>query len=378
VKEELKDNRLKLNIRYFDPKSVEPIIKSIENDLIFLNEKGIFENKLMNELINKETSNYISSVSVQTKFRDIQGNDAKIQTGFYLIPKNLIKQYKSDNFSKKYFIDWINENHLENYNFGERFYLDIKSKTSKKLGEKGLFKFLTKSTDPLISKTFNRPISLFFTRFLMHTPITPNMMTTVTLLISLLSCYVVLLDGYFYAALGGFLYHMASVIDGCDGELARLKFQFSKLGEWLDGFVDDFKNALFGVAIGIRSYFEFKIQYPKLAEIYFILSCVYGGLYFISKLIQNYQILKSEGSKDILEFKYYFEEEQRNKEINFFSKVVAFFRNLARSDFIAFVAMFFGFFNIFYIGFWILLGFCIGMFILVIAQTTLNNKKVIN
>ena len=42
-----------------------------------------------------------------------------------------------------------------------------------------------------------------------------------------------------------------SVLDGCDGELARVRFQQSKLGAWLDTFVDDVLNVLITVAVGI-------------------------------------------------------------------------------------------------------------------------------
>jgi hypothetical protein len=42
-----------------------------------------------------------------------------------------------------------------------------------------------------------------------------------------------------------------SILDGCDGELARVRMQQSKLGAWLDTFVDDVLNVLITVAIGV-------------------------------------------------------------------------------------------------------------------------------
>jgi phosphatidylglycerophosphate synthase len=41
------------------------------------------------------------------------------------------------------------------------------------------------------------------------------------------------------------------VLDGCDGELARVRFQQSKLGAWLDTFVDDVLNVLMTASAGI-------------------------------------------------------------------------------------------------------------------------------
>ena len=42
----------------------------------------------------------------------------------------------------------------------------------------------------------------------------------------------------------------AVILDGCDGGIARLKFQGSKLGEWLDNVLDDTINIAYGVALG--------------------------------------------------------------------------------------------------------------------------------
>jgi CDP-L-myo-inositol myo-inositolphosphotransferase len=47
------------------------------------------------------------------------------------------------------------------------------------------------------------------------------------------------------------LEQLQSILDGCDGELARVRFQQSKLGAWLDTFVDDVLNVLLTVATGV-------------------------------------------------------------------------------------------------------------------------------
>jgi CDP-L-myo-inositol myo-inositolphosphotransferase len=49
--------------------------------------------------------------------------------------------------------------------------------------------------------------------------------------------------------LGGLLAQFASVIDGCDGEVARLKFQGSDYGGWFDAVLDRYADAflLFGL-----------------------------------------------------------------------------------------------------------------------------------
>jgi hypothetical protein len=50
----------------------------------------------------------------------------------------------------------------------------------------------------------------------------------------------------------GFLLAQAqSILDGCDGELARVRFQQTSIGEWLDTIVDDFLNLALVLAIGV-------------------------------------------------------------------------------------------------------------------------------
>ena len=49
--------------------------------------------------------------------------------------------------------------------------------------------------------------------------------------------------------LGGLLAQFASIIDGCDGEVARLKFQGSDYGGWFDAVLDRYADGfmLFGL-----------------------------------------------------------------------------------------------------------------------------------
>lgn len=106
--------------------------------------------------------------------------------------------------------------------------------------ERFLLAQLVKKADGIISRNINRKISLTFTRQLMRTRVTPNQITVVVLLVGILSGpAIVFLGGYWGLVVGGLLYYSSSVLDGCDGELSRLRFQGSPLGAWLDTVVDD-------------------------------------------------------------------------------------------------------------------------------------------
>jgi len=60
---------------------------------------------------------------------------------------------------------------------------------------------------------------------------------------------------YFYLILGGMLVHIHSIVDGCDGEVARLKLRRTKYGGWLDSVLDRYVDAaiILGLVYGYWS-----------------------------------------------------------------------------------------------------------------------------
>lgn len=114
-----------------------------------------------------------------------------------------------------------------------------------KSAEKRLFDSLRKPADGLISRWINRPLSLTLTRLLMNTNIRPNHISVVTLIVGVLSGILVAGGGYVSGILGAIALQAQSVLDGVDGELSRLRFQSSKLGQWLDTISDDLADFSF-------------------------------------------------------------------------------------------------------------------------------------
>lgn len=106
--------------------------------------------------------------------------------------------------------------------------------------ENFLLSRLIKKADGVVSRNINRKISLSITRRLMTTAVTPNQVTAVVMLVGILSGPVTAgAGGYIGLVLGALLYYAAAVLDGCDGELSRLRFQGTPYGAWLDTVVDD-------------------------------------------------------------------------------------------------------------------------------------------
>ncbi len=130
-----------------------------------------------------------------------------------------------------------------------RFWIDVDDPAALKRAEDALLKNLWgKPHDGPVSRYLNRPISVRISRRLVNYPVTPNQISMFSFLCSVLAAGLFALGGYPGLLLGGLLAQFASIIDGCDGEVARLSFQSSDYGGWFDAVLDRYADAflLFG------------------------------------------------------------------------------------------------------------------------------------
>ncbi|NOZ01053.1 MAG: CDP-alcohol phosphatidyltransferase family protein [Deltaproteobacteria bacterium] len=129
--------------------------------------------------------------------------------------------------------------------------IPVTDKASWKKARRMLLSSLRKRVDGLISRTVNRPISIAISGILAKTPITPNMLSLITF-VTALAASAAMATSNFLA--GGLLLQFSSILDGCDGEVARLKYQSSRLGAWLDTVLDDVSTVIFALAMGYGLY----------------------------------------------------------------------------------------------------------------------------
>ena len=106
-----------------------------------------------------------------------------------------------------------------------------------------------KRTDGPVSRYLNRPLSRWMTRYLVRTPATPNQISVFSWVLSCIAATLFALGGYPALAAGGAIAQLASIVDGCDGEVARLKRCESAFGGWFDAVLDRYADAflLFGL-----------------------------------------------------------------------------------------------------------------------------------
>jgi phosphatidylglycerophosphate synthase len=121
--------------------------------------------------------------------------------------------------------------------------------------ERALLRSLRKVQDGWTSTYLNRYISLALTRWLVRTPLRPNQVSVGILAVGLVGAYLASRGTYLSMLVGAFLFQTQSVLDGCDGEMSRVTYRGSHLGEWMDTVGDDLTNYGFfaGTAWGLYS-----------------------------------------------------------------------------------------------------------------------------
>lgn len=102
----------------------------------------------------------------------------------------------------------------------------------------------------LIARYVNRPVSLRISRLLLHTRVTPNQVSMFAAVVGLVGVVALLLPGRWPAVLGALLLQANSIIDGIDGELARIRCRQSEFGAFLDSVLDETLNTALLAATG--------------------------------------------------------------------------------------------------------------------------------
>ena len=135
----------------------------------------------------------------------------------------------------------------------------------------------SKINDGSISKYINRPISKWITSKITDYPLTPNKISIVVFFISVFSGLIISIEGYFFLLLGALLAQLSSILDGCDGEIARLKLLESKFGEFFDRVLDRYSDLFILTGLTFHTYFI-----HKTLTVFFIGFIVVGGKIILS------------------------------------------------------------------------------------------------
>jgi phosphatidylglycerophosphate synthase len=166
---------------------------------------------------------------------------------------------------------------------------------SRRRAEWAVLRGLPKSHQGATDALINWRASLRITRALARTPLRPNHVTVAATVLGLIAWALALTDTALGLAGAGLLLQLHSILDSCDGELARLRYQFSRLGEWLDNVTDEIVDDGFAVCAGV------------VAGGPWLWLGVLGGARALAVTVQGVDTYRRTGSGNPYAFRYWFE-----------------------------------------------------------------------
>ena len=126
--------------------------------------------------------------------------------------------------------------------------MSISDSASAAQAERKLWASLTSTADGVVDRFFNRPVGRPLSKLLVRTPISPNQVSIVSILIGVASAWF-FAAGHFVT--GALVFQLCAIVDCVDGDLARALFKQSRLGKWLDLGGDQVVHFSVFAAIGI-------------------------------------------------------------------------------------------------------------------------------
>jgi len=174
---------------------------------------------------------------------------------------------------------------IKTFDVRNGFWIDVDDEETLHKAERVLIDKLKRSSDGPVSRYLNRPLSLIISRYLVKTDITPNQISFFSFVLSLIASAFFLLGNYMALVTGGVLVQVASIIDGCDGEVARLKHQESDFGGWFDAVLDRYADAF--ILLGLTCY--------TLVPGYNFLPLFIGFMAIIGSFMNSYTADKYDG-----------------------------------------------------------------------------------
>lgn len=267
--------------------------------------------------------------------------------GIYLFPSQLVRRLSD--YQVESLADlraWLPTTDLvQAAPVGESLWQRVETPEDSRSAERKLDRWLVKPTDGFYAR-MNRRISIPISRQLIRWPITPNMVSLFTLIVGLASSLLFATGGYWYMVAGALFSLWASILDGCDGEVARLKLMESDFGCWLET-TCDYLYYLFlfiGLMLGLER--------TSGSKTYLIGGAVllFGAVAsFLTVALQRH-VLASERPEQLLQIWQEQVDSRRSNLLLFVSRHTEF---IVRRCFFPYALVIFALFNIMSVAFWL-------------------------
>jgi phosphatidylglycerophosphate synthase len=209
--------------------------------------------------------------------------------------------------------------------------VELGDEAARRRAEWALIRRMNKSFEGPVDALINWRFSMRLTRVLARRSlaVTPNHVTIAAILVGLTAALLASCGGHAMFALAGVLLEANSILDSCDGELARLRYQYSRLGQWLDNLSDDVVDNAFIVAVGFG-----------LGGAWRWLALAAAGGRLVVALSTYIAVYRRTGTGDVFAFRWWFETDKATAD-DVYDPVspVTWLRSLGRRDTYVFVWM---------------------------------------
>ena len=194
-----------------------------------------------------------------------------------------------------------------------------------------IFSNVGKTATGWIAVNINGRFSLPLSRQLIKTPLTPNMISVLINVIGIMS-------GPFYAlghpVIGAICMQIATILDRCDGEVARIKLMETKKGQWVDTISDQVSMLSFYIGLPIGYYAVNNSGWIiglGIMNVFFFLFFIGWSFYFLTKYTDSGSLVSYMKVDNFID----------TSQTSFMRKFISFLRPLGRRNFysMAFLVM---------------------------------------
>ena len=128
----------------------------------------------------------------------------------------------------------------------------------------------------------------FLARHMLKLGISPNAVTVLSLLISLVAAFIyfVAVDAPWLYWVGAAILLLAGLLDALDGAMARLSNSVTKFGSFLDSLIDRYSDAIIIVAIGVSA--------PTRQILFGVNAATWASIALLGSIIVSYARAKAE------------------------------------------------------------------------------------
>lgn len=176
--------------------------------------------------------------------------------------------------------------------------VELVDEEARRAAEWKLIRGMNKAFEGPVDALVNWRFSMRITRVLARRSlaVTPNQVTVLAIVVGLGAALLASRGGYAGLALAGVLLEVNSILDSVDGELARLRFQYSNFGQWLDNVADDLVDNAFIAGVGWA-----------LGGIWLPIALGAAGGRLTNSIVQTTAVYRRTGTSDAFAFRWWFE-----------------------------------------------------------------------